>query len=292
MGGHAKLAAVRRPACGDARLSLVVGVGHHSARGRSSWATPAKLGSSLLLLALALSHVLATGCAPRPRMCTAASDCTNNSACVAGRCQVEKATAKPAVDSARRLVVRPVDIAYVKRGDGPSDGALPTVFVLGKDGGKLFLRFSVAVPSMANIVEAYVVLRRASVVDDDPAPVSLHATRIVDSWEGGSVSWAIQPRSTETRSPSTTVEPGARSLVRLDVRELVRNWARRDLADQGIAIVAENETRSGSTFALTATGTFGADRASTDPVGASRVGPSSASGAAPDVEPYLELYVR
>ena len=54
----------------------------------------------------------------------------------------------------------------------------------------------------------------------------------------------------------------------MDVREIVRHWAKHDPNDQGVAIVAENETRSGTTFALNG-------------VGAER-----------DVEPYLELYVR
>jgi hypothetical protein len=231
--------------------------------------------------------VLASGCAPRARMCTASSECANDkSACVAGRCQLEKATVKPAVDSARRLVVRPTDIAYVKRGDPPSNGGLPSVFALGKDGGKLFLRFAAALPPTASIVEAYIVLRRSNLVDDDPFPVHLHATRIVEGWSGGSVSWALQPRSTETRSPSTTVEPSGSPLVRLDVRDLVRNWARRDPSDHGIAVVADNETSSGSIFALSAIG-VGADRLA-DPTG--RL-PSSSMGAL-DVEPYLELYVR
>jgi len=195
---------------------------------------------------------------------------------------------KPAIDSARRLVARPVDIAYVQRGDGPSKGGLPPVFALGKNGGKLFLRFAVDVPQTANVVEAYVVLRRSSVVDDDPEPVSLHATRIIDSWEGGSVSWALQPRSVETRSPSTVVAPGGSPVVRVDVRDLVRKWSRRDPKDQGIAIVAENETRTGTTFALSA---VGAESVSGESVpGALR--PASGSSAAPDVEPYLELYVR
>jgi hypothetical protein len=184
--------------------------------------------------------------------------------------------------------MRPVDIAYVQRGDGPSDGALPPVFALGKDGGKLFLRFAVDVPPTANVVEAYVVLHRSSLVDHDPEPVSLHATRIVDSWVGGSVSWALQPRSTETRSPSTLVEPNGSRIVRVDVRDLVRQWRRRDPADHGIAIVAENETRTGMTFALSGAG---AEIASGE-VGAGADRSSSPGSAAPDVEPYLELYLR
>lgn len=220
------------------------------------------------LVAFASISLALVGCVPRARLCTATSECAAGNACVAGRCQLEKATVKPAVDSARRLVVRPVDMAVVARGDRAAEGALPPIFALGRDSAKLLLRFSVTLPSNANVIEAYVVLRRSSAVDDDPAPISLHATRIEETWNGGSVSWAMQPRISETRSPSTLVEPSGTPLVRMDVREIVKHWAKRDPTDQGIAIVAENDTRTGTTFAITGEG---ADR---------------------DVEPYLELYVR
>jgi hypothetical protein len=248
-------------------------------------------GVGALVLVLAFS----ASCATRARMCSGPPDCDAKSACVAGRCQLEKATVRPAIDSARRLVVPPVDVAYVHRGDAPSGaGAIPPVVALGKDGGKLFLRFEVGLPAGANVVEAYLVLHRSELVDDDPTPVSLHVTRIVDAWKGGSVSWAFQPRSTETRAPSTVVEPGGSPLVRLDVRELVRQWARRDPRDQGIAVVAENETRTGTTFALTAVGAEGV--AASHDQGFSeaetRFAPSSAALVGADLEPYLELYLR
>jgi hypothetical protein len=244
--------------------------------------------------AVAMMIIFASGCAPRARMCTASTECADKNACVAGRCQPEKASVKPAIDSARRIVVRPVDVAWVRVGDAPSDGSLPPFFSLGRGGEKLLLRFSVVIPQTANIVEAYVVLRRATVVDDDPTPISLHATRIIESWEGRSTCWAMQPRSAETRSaPTTTVDPSGPSLVRLDVRELVRQWAKRDPLDNGIAIVSENESRTGTTFALTA---LGAERGSDEPSRSGRGGAfdraSVGSITAPDVEPYLELYLR
>jgi hypothetical protein len=211
--------------------------------------------------------VASAGCAPRPRMCTASSECTTQSACVAGRCQPDKPNVKPAIDAARRLVVRPTDVAYLRRGDGPTGGALPPLFALGRDSAVLMMRFSVPLPTTANIVEAYVVLRRSDAVDDDPAPISLHATRIVDGWDQRSISWAMQPRVIDARTPVTLVEPGGPSLVRLDVRDLVRQWPKHDPRDQGIAIVADNDTRTGTTFAFRA------------------IGPA-------DVEPYLELYLR
>jgi len=220
-------------------------------------------------MALLLVTALGSGCAPRARMCVASSECSAKSECVAGRCQPDKANVKPAIDAARRVVAHPVDLAYLRRGDDASGGALPPLFALGRDSAVLLLRFSVALPAAANVVEAYVVLRRSDAVDDDPVAIFLHATRIVQSWEGRSTSWALQPRVVESRLPATVVVPGGPSLVRLDVRDLVRQWPKHDPDDQGIAIVAGNESRSGSTFAFRAGG-----------------------APAPDVEPYLELYLR
>jgi len=225
-------------------------------------------------------------------MCTATSECTAQSACVAGRCQPDKPNVKPAIDAARRVVVVPVDLAYVRRGDGSGSAALPPLFALGKDSAVLMMRFSVALPATTNVVEAYVVLRRSDAVDDDPAPISLHATRIVEAWEGRSISWALQPRVVEARTPATVVEPGGPSLVRLDVRDIVRQWPRHDARDQGIAVVAENETRTGTTFAfrsVSAASSFASP--SSDLVTGSQRS-SSLLGSAPDLEPYLELYVR
>lgn len=223
------------------------------------------VGFAGIFLAIAVG---AAGCAPRAKMCTASAECADKNACVAGRCQLEQATVKPAVDNARRLVMRPTDMAVIATGDGPSYGALPPVFALGIHSSRLLLRFAVTLPANANVVEAYVVLRKSTIVDDEPAPISLHATRIEEVWSAGSVSWAFQPRMSDTRSPSTTVEADGSPIVRMDVREIVRHWAKRDPKDQGVAIVAENETRSGTTFAL------------------------AGSGAERDAEPYLELYVR
>src|SRR2546430_13108580 len=116
--------------------------------------------AALLRQRLLVGAVTLAACSPRPGMCTASSECVSPSACVAGRCQPDKPNVKPAIDSARRLVVHPIDLAYLRRGQGATGGALPPIFVLGRDGGALLLRFSVALPAAANVVEAYVVMRR------------------------------------------------------------------------------------------------------------------------------------
>lgn len=238
-------------------------------------------------LAAAVAALGLGGCAPRARMCRATSECAAKSACVAGRCQLEGANLRPAIDSARRLVASPTEIAFVSKRHG-APGALPMNARLGKDGGKLLLRFEVALPPAASVIEAYVVLRRSPWVDDDPAPLSLHATRIIEAWHQGSISWARQPRALDARLPSTTIDPAGPSLVRVDVRDIVRQWARRDPRDHGLAIVAEGESPTGMSFALVAGSgdDVGGAGGSADERAAAGVIPSAPPG------PYLEVYLR
>jgi hypothetical protein len=234
----------------------------------------------VLVLVLATSASV-PACTPRARLCTATSECSAASSCVAGRCQPERPGTRPTIEAARRLVFRPVDVGYVtRRATDPArgvlaadDGApLPPHAVLGRDGAALLLRFAADVPPGAKVEEAYVVLRRATAVDDDPCLTVLHATRIVAPWNGRSTTFARQPRLEDIGAPATPVEPGGPTLVRLDVLAIVRLWARRDPSDEGIAIVGASEGAardSGTTFALLAS-----------------------AGSTGGEAPYLELYVR
>ncbi len=183
-------------------------------------------------------------------MCTGAEECTAEAACVAGRCQSSTPKARPAIDTARRLVVRPIDVAYLRRGDSPSEGALPPVFVLGREPSALLLRFAVTLPALSIVTEAYVILRRSQEVDADPAPILLHAARIAEPWDSRRARWAFMPKIHDLPLPTSVVRPDGPLLVRLDVRELVRHWPKHDPQDQGIAIVAENQTSTGMIFAM------------------------------------------
>jgi hypothetical protein len=211
----------------------------------------------------------------------------------------------------RRLVVAPVDVAWVRRGDRAGvAGQMPAVFTLARDAdgdAMLFLRFAVNVPKDARIVEAYLLLVRSDAIDADPSPISLHAVRIVDAWDSRSISWASQPRTEEVRAPSTRVTPGGRAMVRLDVRGLVERWSLHDRRDQGIAVVAEGASASGMPFAFLPVGAVH-DRPSAPPsptplggagFGTSPFGPDRGSPSVPVDEPAaeaaaprLELYVK
>jgi hypothetical protein len=173
----------------------------------------------------------------QPRMCASELDCTAQASCVAGRCVAQGATA--AIDTARRLVFFPVDVAYV----GPHAGGRPASTVMlgqaGEDGTVLLLRFAAALPPEATVLEAYLVLERPAGIDVDPAPVVLHTVRIVEPWDGRSVTWAAGPRTEEVGAPTTRVFPAAGPLVRLDVRPLVQRWRRRTGEDFGVAVEAD-----------------------------------------------------
>jgi hypothetical protein len=157
--------------------------------------------------------------------------------------------ATPAIDSARRLLYAPVDVGYVRRGDGAREATLATLGRAG-DPSVVFLRFSVPLAPEASVLEAYVLLERTTSVDADPVPIVLHAARVTTSWDGATLSWATQPQVEEVGSPVTRVSPGAGPLVRLDVRDLVQRWRKRGRDELGLAVVTQGESVTGVAFAL------------------------------------------
>jgi hypothetical protein len=235
-------------------------------------------------------------CVERDRLCASTTECGKTSACIAGRCQptlkddaghpVPPVISSPQV---RRIVVLPTDIAYVSsRGEGdPSD--LPPVLMLGRsgDGAALLLRFAVPIAPEETVVEAYVLLDRADVVETDPKPISLHAARIIDAWDGRSISYARQPRFEETGSPGAIVSGAGRPLVRIDVRALVTHWKARDPRDQGVIIMADDTSRTGMAFAASSSVL---DQGPTSMLGS--IPEDEAKNAWAPAPPRLELYLR
>jgi hypothetical protein len=229
-------------------------------------------------LALAVgSTALVASCAARPQLCMASGECRDGFDCVAGMCE----GATPPLVGSRRLVVPPTDMAVVQRGEPSAAGALPAVLTLGRmrDGAaELLLRFDLHLDRSATIVRASVLLDRSDAVLPDPSPVALHANRVIGRWDERSVSWATAPPVQDVRSPRTVVQsPGPRQ-VRVDVTDLARRWLVHDVADQGVAIVAENTSPTGVTFALGSTSLPAPEPRAGDPTD--------------DEPPRLELYVR
>ncbi|MEO6419963.1 MAG: DNRLRE domain-containing protein [Polyangiaceae bacterium] len=242
------------------------------------------------LAKLLAAAVLLSGCATRARMCAAPSECGAQASCVAGRCQ--RAGGVPAIQTSRRIVVEPVAVAYVRRGDVMKNGALPPSFTLGREsdgGARLYLRFSVPIPRETTVIEAYLLLERTSDLDSDPSPITLHAARVVETWDPRSIAWALQPRIEETRSPSTTITSAGRARVRLDVKDLVVRWKAHDRSDQGLVILADTKSPTGVAFAFAPSGNERAPGSLSDePRAPEGVVANSALG----LPPELEIYVK
>jgi hypothetical protein len=253
-------------------------------------------------LALLVSALfLACACTVPPRMCVSERDCGSQASCVAGRCVAHGAI--PAIDTARRLLFVPEDVVYLRGDADVRDAATATLGCSRERTAIVLLRFSARLAPEARVLEAYLVLERAVDVPADPEPISLHAARIAQAWDGRSVSWARQPRIEETGAPVTRVWPWAGRLVRLDVRALVQRWRRRGGEDFGVAVEADDATLTGITFALTPLVSKPSDAVLTPAIKTATQTPSPlephpvslASIAEPREEmqgPFLEVYVK
>jgi hypothetical protein len=217
-----------------------------------------RVARSAVVSALAATLAALVGCVRPSRMCAAEAGCGPGASCVAGRCLAHDAL--PAIATARRLVYEPVDVAYL-RPDAPAGAA--GVAALGRgDGAFIVARFAIPLSPEVSILEAYVLLDRATDVEGDPATVTLHAERLVQRWDGGTVSWACQPRLEEVGAPETDVRPQGGAIVRLEVRGIVERWRRHDRDEMGLAVVAQSTS------------------------------PKNATGMAFVLPPRLELYVK
>ena len=185
-------------------------------------------------------------------MCASEGDCGSQASCVAGRCVAHAGI--PAISTARRLLVAPLDVAFLSPGANPSDqggAAAPALVMLGRgDGAMALLRFSVPLAPDAKVLEAYLLLERPAEVEIDPGPVSVHAACVLDAWEARSTSWARQPRIDDIGAPVTQVGPASGPLVRIDLRPVVQRWRRGTACDNGVAVIATGKSVTGMAFAL------------------------------------------
>lgn len=212
------------------------------------------------LACLSLFGLTEASCARRDRMCVTPAECAPG-ICVAGRCALADRT--PAIlevgdggaPAVKRLLLAPVDLAYLAPGAPAPEGSVPAVVTLGKEkGARLLLKFEAPMPESATVVEAYLLLPRAESVDVDPvavSPISLHVLRVVDPWDSRSIRWATQPRTLDVGASATVLTTAGRPWIRLDVRELVSRWPQRQPDDQGLALVASETNTTGMAFATT-----------------------------------------
>ena len=167
------------------------------------------------------------------------------------------------------MTLTATSMAYVRAGS--DSGEVPLVYDLGRrdDDAELLVRFERPLgfyQALGTVVEAYLVLPRATESAPPPSPASssgleltsLAVVRIVDPWTPAAASWSARP-SLDSAARSTTTVPNVGGLasprlVRLDVRALVEGWRAHDTKDQGLAVIGDKESASGLSFATPADG--------------------------------------
>ncbi|HEY2514462.1 MAG TPA: DNRLRE domain-containing protein [Polyangiaceae bacterium] len=254
------------------------------------------------------AFALSAGCVKTGQLCSRA--CDGSYSCIAGKCLRDGAVLEVAATdrfgqlAVRRIVVDPVAVARIGPGEASPTATVAPLARARDAGAELLLRFAVALPPGATVVDANLLLDRAPYVDGDPAPVSLHAARIEEPWSAGAVTWERAPRLDPLgRAPRTTIDD-ARRTVRLDVRSLVRRWSFHAADEQGIAVIADQTSPTGITISL-ADGASPKDEAlevvpvhTPGPPPLFAVAESSAGGLGRSGEqgwargPRLELYVK
>jgi hypothetical protein len=242
---------------------------------------PRVLPKLLWFCALAAgTTALALACARPSHLCEKSAEC-GTMACVAGRCQPEAGV--PRIMSTRRLLRLPTKMAALS----PRTAGFPAPSVqrttLGETDAQLLLDFDINLQPEESVVEAYVLLERADSPTDPSSPISLHATRIVEAWTPGSISWARRPMLDTRRTPISWVRPAQRGAIRIDVLELVRQWRKPAVDHHGLAIVSADHSGGGMTFALESGIALAPDVGG----GSEQQGPVLS-----DRGPCLELYVR
>jgi hypothetical protein len=190
-------------------------------------------------------------------MCAVDDPCSAGLTCVSGRCVSPKNTVRLfEVDDAgsplvKRRVVVPSDLAWLSgRESNGAEGSVPRVASFdGTSRGTLLLQFAdLEIPN--DLVEAYVVLRRAPDTDPPEAPVVLRALRVEDIWSSPTLSSVRPPRLADIHGPETRVVGAASDVVRIDVKALLSSFGKKKSHDRGIAIVLGNEPASPLYLAL------------------------------------------
>ena len=126
------------------------------------------------------------------------------------------------------MIVEPTALAFVRPGEASADLAPIAILARQKDAGAMLLaRFPIDLPEGTTVIEAHVLLDRASSIDADPispsAAPTLRAVRIGGAWDARSISWARVPRWDEADAPRTPLGDATR-VARIDVRALVERW--------------------------------------------------------------------
>jgi hypothetical protein len=196
---------------------------------------------------------LSFGCAStleEAPLCARPGACAAGYSCVLGKCRTP---APPTPADASRYVLAPVDLAVVaSSARGGGGDSLPESVTLGRASNgtvELLFRFEAAWKDDADVASAFLVLAPVEGANLATEPLIAEAAKIVDAWDGSTVTWGRSPRLGLSQVVSTA-RPRPNAALRVDVTSLVRRWGHRDKDDHGLALVVRGADAFGVAYAL------------------------------------------
>jgi hypothetical protein len=174
------------------------------------------------------------GCASRPAPCSGADACSDG-VCHAGQCAPVESV--PVAPQSRRVVLVPTAIRAA------NGGSFAVALGGSNDAGPLLVRFD-ATWGPGAIERAFLVLSPAT-GPTSTKPVRVAVARVEEAWTRTSAMPRVSAVDARTE---TTVLAGR--VVRVDVTDMVREWARTGGRHHGFAVRAETGDAAGLAVAI------------------------------------------
>ncbi len=193
--------------------------------------------------------LLLAACGAAQDPCALSSECPAPLACDRGRCEDPTKMPSPDQIAARRHRLAPASDATALRGEA---GRTPLgghdFLVVGGSGAesawRAYLRFDLeSLGPAPRVTRADLVLQAR---DDTPAlprgSVLVGIHRAARPWNAASITWASQPGPADRERALVRVPTARRLRIRVDLTSLVRDWLRRVHPNQGLVLVARDES--------------------------------------------------
>jgi hypothetical protein len=160
---------------------------------------------------------------------------------------LQDAPASPA--DALRVVLSPQDLAVVASGGRGGGGTeLPDTVALGRNASGtvvMLFRFAATWRDDAEVVSAFLVLDAIDGTPPSASPITFEMAKILDPWQPEVTTWGRQPRLSVPKTAGT-MRARPQVPLRVDVTPLVRDWAKHDADDHGIALMARGDDAYGA----------------------------------------------
>jgi hypothetical protein len=184
---------------------------------------------------------------PGPRICSERDPCDKGKTCVLGRCRKDK-TMPISVD-APLLRFDPEDLAWLDGARAVGKSELGDRIVLGREGessARLLMRFAVTMPPAARVQRALLELEPLPDCARRPGRMVVEVAHVLSPWRSAEVASPGPELGLPMRAAEVAITPAQR--LRLDVTDVVKEWARHPKRYHGLALMASGDSPTGACY--------------------------------------------